>query len=221
MKYFTTEVILRTRSEDDDSADAANDEWDRLQDVYLARLKEIGPKLPRSLRSLLKRFYLHDAKVSTIALDGGSTLVLTLQLDGSGNGGLQLTYRLTAPLKIHRHPEIDEGATPLEWLYDQFLTIAHVVKDLLFEYEEAAIDERRSIPDGVNTCHQATARLCRNYVITQVWHDAQEAGDLVLLVKMLQLLRKGKIAEAVTVVGQELVLAVQIFFRRLEPLADI
>jgi hypothetical protein len=45
--------------------------------------------------------------------------VLYLQLDGRDNGGLQLTYRLTAPLKIHRHPEIAEPGTPLEWLYDE------------------------------------------------------------------------------------------------------
>jgi hypothetical protein len=38
---------------------------------------------------------------------------------------------------------------------------------------------------------------------------------------MLQLLGKGKIAEAVTVVGQEFILAVQVLFRRPEPLTDI
>jgi len=119
MKYFTPDLMLRYGSQDDDIADAANEEWEHRQEVYLGRLKELGSKLPRSLRSLLKHFYLHDAKVSTLALDKRSTFFLILQLDGSGNGGLQLTYRLTAPLKIHRHPEIDEGATPLEWLYDE------------------------------------------------------------------------------------------------------
>ncbi len=119
MKYFTPDLMLRYGSQDDDIADAANEEWERQQEAYLSRLKQLDPILPRSLRSLLKRFYLHNAKVSTLALDKGSTFVLNLQLDGSGNGGLQLTYRLTAPLKIHRHPEIDEGATPLEWLYDE------------------------------------------------------------------------------------------------------
>jgi hypothetical protein len=119
MKYFTPEVILRTRSEDDDTADAASEEWDRLQECYLGRLKEIDPKMPRSLRSLLKRYYLHDARVSTIALDDGTTLTMVLQLDGHDNGGLQLTYSLTAPLKIHLHPEIVEGEAPLEWLYDE------------------------------------------------------------------------------------------------------
>jgi hypothetical protein len=119
MKRFTPDMILRYGSEDDAVALAASEEWERQQAAYVRHLKEIGPKLPRSLRSLLKRYYLHDAKVSTIALGGRSTFALTLQLDGRGNGGLQLTYRLTAPLQIHRHPEIVESGRPLEWLYDE------------------------------------------------------------------------------------------------------
>jgi hypothetical protein len=119
MKYFTPDLMLRYASQDDAIVEAADEEWERQQEAYLNRLKQLDPLLPRSLRSLLKRYYLHDAKVSTLAMNEGSTFVVTLQLDGSGNGGLQLTYRLTAPLKIQRHPEIDEGATPLEWLYDE------------------------------------------------------------------------------------------------------
>jgi hypothetical protein len=119
MKYFTPELMLRFGSDDEVVALAASEEWDRRQAIYRDHLKQLGPTLPRSVRGLLKRFYLHDAKVFTIALDDRSTLVVNLLLDGENNGGLQLTYRLVAPPTIHRHPEIAEPCTPPQWLYDE------------------------------------------------------------------------------------------------------
>jgi hypothetical protein len=119
MKYFTPDLILQFGSNDDAIANAASAEWDRLQEVYLRHLKKIGPKLPRSMRSLLKRYYLHDARVCTMAIDEGSTLAITLRLDGEGNGWLQLTYRLAEGPTIHPHPEVAEREAPMEWLYDE------------------------------------------------------------------------------------------------------
>jgi hypothetical protein len=71
------------------------------------------------MRSLLRRYYLHDARICTMAIGDGLLFVITLRLDGEGNGWLQLTYRLVSAPTIHPHPEIAEGLAPLEWLYDE------------------------------------------------------------------------------------------------------
>ena len=50
----------------------------------------------------------------------------------------------------------------------------------------------------------------RDQVIAEVGPHAQEAGDLVLLVKMFELLRQRQVGEAVAVVGQEVFFAFEV-----------
>ena len=61
----------------------------------------------------------------------------------------------------------------------------------------------------------------RNRVIAQVRLHAQEAGDLVLLVKMIELQIERKIAETVAVIGEEFFFALQVFLRGLQTHADV
>src|SRR6266849_10247295 len=58
-------------------------------------------------------------------------------------------------------------------------------------------------------------------MITEVWPNTNKAGDLLLLAEMLQLLVEVQIGQAVAIVGEEFLFAVQVFFHRLEPLADV
>ena len=47
MKYMTPELLARFRSENDDIADAAAEEWDRQCEAYREHLKTIRASLSR------------------------------------------------------------------------------------------------------------------------------------------------------------------------------
>jgi len=118
MKYFTPDLLTRFGSDDDAVADAASAEWDRVHADYRNHLQAIRAELPRGVRHVLNRFNLHDARVSTLALDR-ELLSMTLQFNEARGAGAQLNYRLVAEPKIIRHPALAEDGTPLEWLYDE------------------------------------------------------------------------------------------------------
>jgi hypothetical protein len=122
MKYFTPDLLARFGSDDDAVADAASVEWEQALAAYLQHLQAIRGELPRRVRHLLDRFNLHDARVSTLAIDR-ELLSVTLQF-GNGRGrGVQLNYRLAAEPKITHHPVPGEETTPLEWLYDELALV--------------------------------------------------------------------------------------------------
>src|SRR5436853_357764 len=99
MKYFTPDLLARFGSDDDAVADAASAEWEQVHATYLQHLQSIRAELPRRVRHLLDRFNLHDARVSTLAVDR-ELLSVTLQFGDARGGGVQLNYRLTAEPKI-------------------------------------------------------------------------------------------------------------------------
>jgi hypothetical protein len=130
MKYMTPELLARVRSDDDAVAEAAAEEWERRGEEYRTRLTEIGSRtrLPGCVRSkLLKRDYLHDAKVLTMAADTGNRFSIFLELAGvldPAHKHIELQYRLVGgPGKgreFLEHPALAGDGRPLGWwLYDE------------------------------------------------------------------------------------------------------
>ena len=87
---------------------------------YLAYLKGIRPGLPRTVRSLLRHFSLHDARVLMIGYrEERRSFSICMQLDGTPQRGVQITYRLAGEPEFIHHESFSGEGTPLEWLYDE------------------------------------------------------------------------------------------------------
>ena len=79
-----------------------------------------------------------------------------------------------------------------------------------------------AVINGVNSGNKiAIALLQRNQVIAEVGPDAEKAGDLVLFVKVVKLLGKRHVGQAIAVVRQEFLFPFQILLNRLQPLPNI
>jgi hypothetical protein len=129
MNYMTPELLARVRSQDDDVAEAAAEEWERRGEEYRKRLQEIRSRhgLPRGLRKLLNRDVLHDAKVLTLAVDEEgkrfSVFVELARPAGSESKRLELEYRLVGGprgLDLKQHAALKgDGREFGWWLYDE------------------------------------------------------------------------------------------------------
>lgn len=121
MRFFTPDLLLRFGSTDDALADAAHEEWENANQKYLKHLERIRPELPRAVRSFLRNFCLHDARLLALGVGADHLqLSLLLELDSPRNHGILLTYDLSRPPELVKHPELAEPGTPIEWLYDEF-----------------------------------------------------------------------------------------------------
>jgi hypothetical protein len=121
VKFFTPDLLLRFGSEDTATANAAQDEWEIQNGNYLKRLREIRSALPRSVRTFISQFCLHDAKLLILGLRHDLRMLsLFLELDDAEETGLQLIYDLVRKPELLKHPELAEKGTPMEWLYDEF-----------------------------------------------------------------------------------------------------
>jgi hypothetical protein len=118
MKFFTPELLARYGSEDDRVADAAHEDWERATEQYRQHLSQIQPKLPRAVKSLSKRFCLHDARLKMLAIGKDNHSVsMFLEL---GDTGVLLFYELLSPPRMTKHAFLVEPGSPIEWLYDEF-----------------------------------------------------------------------------------------------------
>src|SRR5207244_827640 len=64
MKYFTPDLYQRLQDFSSDAAmDAAEAAWEGVRRRYQRYLRRLFPTLPRGLKGLLEKFYLHDAEV--------------------------------------------------------------------------------------------------------------------------------------------------------------
>src|SRR4029453_4429979 len=103
---------------------------------------------------------------------------------------------------VHRAPEpvvfISQQLTslqqPLKGLMDELFAIPDVIEDLAPEDEEPAIDADWRFGDVLNRRHDS-ARLARHEVVTDARLDTDEAGDRLLLTKVLQLVRQRQVGE--------------------------
>ena len=121
MKYMTPELLARFRSLDDAVSELAAAEWQRACNAYNEYLEETRSRLPRAVRSLLRRFCLHDARVILLGhREDGLSFSIFLKLDTPKDKGVQLTYELVEPPVGHRHPVLSDESSPLVWLYDEF-----------------------------------------------------------------------------------------------------
>jgi hypothetical protein len=119
MKYFTRELIERFGSPDDDTANAADAEWEDAVDRHENQLEAIRERLPTSLRYLWDNFYLHDADVLAMGWHG-QTFVVVLRLDVPPKDLVILNYQLV------EEPLINTEALPpeaccnyMQWMYDE------------------------------------------------------------------------------------------------------
>jgi hypothetical protein len=136
MRFITPDLLVRFGSPDDRVANRASKDWEGAHAAYVSHLAEIGPVLPKHLRRLLKRFYLHDAKVLTITLDVVPYFSLFLELEKparSEDRFLELRYRLVGPkgIQFKSHPELSGDGKALGW----------------WQYDEVDV---RQTPDGVS-----------------------------------------------------------------------
>src|SRR4051812_37238794 len=96
MRYFTPDLLSRSRAVDDAIAEPAAEEWDRRGEEYRKHLNEIQPHLPRGVRRLL-RHALHDAEVLTLAADNAPEFSIFLELESpldQRDRHLELRYQL-------------------------------------------------------------------------------------------------------------------------------
>ena len=120
MKYLTPELVARSRSEDEQVADDAESDWERACAAYNAYLKGLRKKLPKGIRTLLNRVYLHDARVLTLAVDEAPDFSIFLQLDNPPRKWVELKYTLADKPKVIRHPALAGDGPALQWWsYDE------------------------------------------------------------------------------------------------------
>jgi hypothetical protein len=128
MKYFTPDLLARFGSSDEAVADAAEELWDQKQKEYKKYLQSIWQELPPGVKKLLKRFYLHDARVLTVARDERQSVSIFLRLDGvdgPGDGLVELKYKLEGQIKVIRQQEAPSNGAPLKrWLYDEMALVS-------------------------------------------------------------------------------------------------
>ena len=107
MKYFTPSLIERLGSDDDDTATSAAAEWEEAVTRHQERFDFLRQKMPVELWSLWDRYYLHDAEVLSMGMDGKS-FVAVLRLDVPPRELLVLNYLL------EEDPLINTTALPAE-----------------------------------------------------------------------------------------------------------
>jgi hypothetical protein len=138
MKYFTRQRFLALQNFDSAAMEAADADWETAVDQYDAYLRTIRAELPEAVRQLLDGFYYHDSQVLSMGRRG-DVFVITLQLDVPPNELLTITYTLTEPPEVTKHPLATrpvEGA-PL-WQYEELELIRengrhHFVHSILFD----------------------------------------------------------------------------------------
>jgi hypothetical protein len=124
MKYFTRERYVALQDFSTDAAmDAADAAWEEAANRYDAYLQQIGPALPPSVRRLVEDFYLHDAAVVSMGMQGDD-FVLVLQEDAPPNGLLLLRFSLVGEPGIDREalPPQHRSPSPL-WLHEEIEVI--------------------------------------------------------------------------------------------------
>src|SRR4051812_47260626 len=111
VRYFTPELIARGQTEDDELLDRHEEEWEKVGERYARYLEEVQTDFPTGLRRLLTRYYLHDARVHTLA-QRDHFFLITLRLDTPPHSLLTFRYRLLCPAEINREALPDALRSP-------------------------------------------------------------------------------------------------------------
>jgi hypothetical protein len=126
MKYMNPDLIIRSRSENEDVADEACVQWEQAIKAYNSRIETVRPQLTESIRQFLDTICLHDAHFVRVVLSPGQRkLSLLLEEHGHENGPNRskfvLTYYILSAPKIVRHPgQLTVDEADWRWvLYDE------------------------------------------------------------------------------------------------------
>jgi hypothetical protein len=118
MKYFTPDMLERYGSADDADADQAQAAWEIASEDYSRQYKSIERSLPSRFRSVLDRFYLHDARLFGASVEA-PYLFLTMQLDAPPHEVLVVQYHLLKKPVILHSARVSDPCPFFEWLYDE------------------------------------------------------------------------------------------------------
>lgn len=110
----------------------------------------------------------------------------------------------------------------LEWFLDKIFFLPDVIEDLLLEDEKASVNPHRRVTDRLDSRNKVASSLCQgNHVVAQIGADAEKTRDLVLLVEVVQLLRKMQIGQTIAVICQKFLVAVEMFLNGSQALANV
>jgi hypothetical protein len=121
MKHFTPERYLRLGDLSDERAFlSAQQEWEDANAAYRAQFSAVRRSLPRGLRELVTKVYLHDAEVVSMWQKDESHFTITLRPESTPSKLVVLGYALVKPPVIERDvlPE-RVRSEPTSWLYDE------------------------------------------------------------------------------------------------------
>jgi hypothetical protein len=127
MRYFTPDLIAKGQSKDDDVLDRQERLWEEANERYRSYLEQARPYFPKGLKRLTSHYYLHDARVLSMA-QRGHHLILLLQLDTPPHPLLELRYRLLWGLEVGLDalPPICRGKGPaMCWLYSEITKLSN------------------------------------------------------------------------------------------------
>lgn len=129
MKHLHADILERSRSFDDEAAQAAAEEWEQALASYHAELDALRPELPHGVVRLLDCVSLHDATIVGIVLSKKPTLSLFVRLEGTVRQGgklLELKYTLQ-DTAFRLTSKVPVAKKPLDWgriQYDEFGKVA-------------------------------------------------------------------------------------------------
>jgi hypothetical protein len=146
MKYMTPDLIARSRSHDRAVAEAAEDDWEQRGEEYQELLKELLQRedFPAGAKRFLRRYDLHDSKLTTIGRDEKGDFSLFIEATNPAHPpdkDLELQYRLVGPeggihFVLHPGPWWDNRASA-RLLYDELEPVPNFpgvfTHSLLFE----------------------------------------------------------------------------------------
>jgi hypothetical protein len=119
MRYFTRDLYLRLQLNGEADMNAADAEWDKAVERYDRRLKAIWSELPRALRVLFKKLYLHDAEVLSMG-QHDQLFVIVVKLEVPPQELVTITYNLTDEPKINLNALPPEHCSNyVQWMHDE------------------------------------------------------------------------------------------------------
>jgi hypothetical protein len=129
MRFFSPELYVRYNSSDDETANAADAEWEESLEAYRAHLHGLHKHMPSPVRKL-SELCLHDAELLTpvpeieqyvpISAQPGSPSTLAILAVRQGDRVVSLTYVLWDAVRFHASsPNWPFSLQGVHWLYDE------------------------------------------------------------------------------------------------------
>lgn len=121
MRYFTPELIVMGRSNDDRVLNEQDQLWEEAGARYVSYLDSVRPHFPAGLRQIDENYYLHDATIRGMGRRDKS-FVMILQLDTPPQSLLTLTYDLVEEpiiVKDALPPELCGSGAAVDWQYNE------------------------------------------------------------------------------------------------------